>query len=184
MPKIKTGDPIPEFKVKDHEGYDLTNEDIMGVPTVIYFYPKDETPGCTKEACDFQNNIRKFDELDTLILGVSPDSVESHKKFIDNHDLEFTLLSDEDMNMCKSFGVVNKGAIVRSTFVIDMEGIVKWKEKSVDVEGHTDRVIKAVKKHCPKQEEISPNLEGKFSEFTSLFDEALPSEEESEKKEE
>jgi len=131
-----------------------------------------------------QTSIRKFDELDTLILGVSPDSVESHKKFIDNHNLEFTLLSDEEMEMAKSFGAVKQGAIVRSTFVINNEGIVKWKEKPVDVEGHTARVIKAIKKHCPMPGGGgSDNLEKQFSEFTSLFDQALEGEEESEKKE-
>ena len=149
MGKLDIGDKIPPFKVKDHKGYTLTDEDLKGTPTVIFFYPKDNTPGCTKEACDFQSHLKKLSSMDVLLLGVSPDSIESHLKFIKDHNLNFTLLSDPERTMCHSFGTLKEGKLERSTFAIDVDGYVRWIEKPVHVEGHVERVIEAVQKHCP-----------------------------------
>lgn len=152
--KINVGDAVPQFKVKDYEGFDITDEDLIGNPLVIYFYPKDDTPGCTKEACSFRDNFQKLFDLNTLVLGVSPDNIDSHRRFIDKHKLNFTLLSDEKLEMCKKFDVVREKhspdgkttqAIERTTFVIDPDGIVAWIERPVNVEGHTERVLEAVK---------------------------------------
>ena len=149
--KLIVGDKIPQFLVKDHAGYDVRNTDVIGVPLVIYFYPKDSTPTCTKEACFFRDSMRKFDELQVLVLGVSPDSVESHKKFIGKTHLPFSLLSDTKKEMCQAFGVLKEGKVVRTTFVVNGRGIVQWVERHVDVEGHVERVIKALETHCAKE---------------------------------
>lgn len=142
---MNVGDPIPEFEVKDFEGEMVAKEDLIGSPFVLYFYPKDDTPGCTTEACNFRDVMDSFDDLDILVVGVSPDSIESHKKFIEKHELNFPLLSDEKKEMSKAFGVLNdKGGIVRSTFLCDDEGTVVWMEKPVNVEGHIDRVLDAI----------------------------------------
>ncbi len=155
MGKVDLGDKIPSFRVKDHKGYPLTDKDLLGTPTVIFFYPKDNTPGCTKEACDFQSNLKKLSALDVLVLGVSPDSIESHQKFIKDHNLFFTLLSDPDRKMSHSFGTIKEGKLERSTFAIDVDGYIRWIERPVHVEGHVERVIEAVQKHCPS---ALPNL--------------------------
>lgn len=165
--ELKVGDTIPPFFLKDHEGYDVTDEDVVGSPMVIYFYPKDGTPGCTEEACSFRDNMEKFDLLQTLVIGVSPDSVESHKKFIKENKLEFSLLSDDKKDMARMYGGLNdKEELVRTTFVIDSQGVVKWMEKPVDVKGHTGRVLKALEEHC-KEEVI------KFDDFEQDYEDFL-----------
>lgn len=151
--QIHVGDPIPSFTVIDHEGLELTSDDLIGSPFVLYFYPKDDTPGCTKEACSFRDNMPKFDELHTLVLGISPDNAESHNSFIHKHNLNFTLLTDENKTISKKFGLIQEKefegkkveVVLRSTFVVDASGIVRWMESPVNVEGHTERVIEAVK---------------------------------------
>jgi peroxiredoxin Q/BCP len=146
--ELKVGDMIPSFQAKDHEGFNVTEEDIIGITAVIYFYPQNETPGCTKEACSFRDKMKDLDALATLVIGVSPDSVESHKNFIKNHHLEYSLLSDERKKMCRQFGILEGDKVVRSTFLIDSEGIIKWIEKPTNIDGHVDRVIAAIKEHC------------------------------------
>lgn len=142
---MKIGDEIPDFKVKDFEGEAVTKDDLIGSPFLLYFYPKDETPHCTKEACEFRDMMEPFDDLDILIVGISSDSPETHKKFIEKHDLNFPLLSDEKKEMARAFGVVSAdGSIIRSTFLCDEEGMVQWIEKPVDVEGHVERAMEAV----------------------------------------
>lgn len=142
----EVGDKIPDFSIRDYEGIELESEDLIGSPFILYFYPKDDTPGCTKEACAFRDAIDIFDNCDTTVIGVSPDSADSHAKFIKKHNLNFTLLCDEDMALARKFGAVkDQGAgILRSTFIIDSAGKIRWIERPVDVEGHADRVIKAL----------------------------------------
>lgn len=142
---VNIGDTIPAFKIKDNENYELTDEDLIGSPVVIYFYPKDDTPGCTKEACSFRDNMARLESMDVLVIGVSPDNADSHKNFASKHALNFTLLSDSNLELCQKFGVP-KGmlGIERTTFVIDAEGIIRWIERPVSVSGHVDRVIKAL----------------------------------------
>jgi peroxiredoxin Q/BCP len=143
--KINVGDEIPRFHAKDQDGNEYTEEDVIGGPLVIYFYPKDDTPGCTKEACQFRDDIDLYDNMDTIILGVSPDSASSHQKFIEKYNLNFTLLTDENLDMARKFDVVREGnKIERTTFVVDPLGMITWIERPVDVEGHTKRVAAAV----------------------------------------
>lgn len=147
--RIEVGDKIPSFTIEDHEGFEFNSEDLVGSPFVLYFYPKDDTPGCTKEACSFRDNLEQLDELDTLVIGVSADDAKSHNTFIDKYNLNFTLLCDVDLELSEKFGVLKdsqeKKGIQRTTFLIDAEGIVRWIERPVSVEGHTERVIEAVK---------------------------------------
>lgn len=147
--KLKVGDSIPSFTVKDSEGESVTKDDLIGSPFVIYFYPKDDTPGCTAEACEYRDQMEAFDDMDILVVGVSPDKAESHKKFSDKHNLNFPLLCDEKLEMATKFGAVKQKpdgslGIERSTYLFDDEGKVLWIEQPVKVEGHVDRVIEAV----------------------------------------
>ena len=119
---------------------------------MLYFYPKDDTPGCTIEACSFRDNMEKVSPDDVDVIGVSPDSPASHQKLILKHDLNFTLLTDESHELSKKFDVMHikesdgqkKLGIERTTFLIDRDGIVRWIERPVSVEGHVDRVFKAL----------------------------------------
>lgn len=143
---VNVGDPMPAFKIKDSEGYELTNADLIGSPVVLYFYPKDDTPGCTKEACAFRDNMGRLDEFDALVIGVSPDTQNSHDQFARKFNLNFTLLADDDMELCNKFDI-HKGVvgIERTTFVIDGNGIIRWIERPVSVSEHVERVIGALK---------------------------------------
>lgn len=151
---LKIGDKIPHFSVKDYEGIELESDDLIGSPFVLYFYPKDDTPGCTTEACSFRDSMDLFDDLETTVIGVSPDNADSHHKFIKKHSLNFTLLCDETMDLAHKFGATQEKmmgdkkmtGITRSTFVIDAAGIIRWIEKPVSVEGHSKRVLAAVEK--------------------------------------
>lgn len=145
MKMLNIGDTLPSFKVKDQNGETITKEDLIGSPFVLYFYPKDDTPGCTKEACEFRDVMDSFDDIEILVLGVSPDSPESHKKFIAKHDLNFPLISDDKKVLSAKCGVIGEdNRIVRSTFLFDAEGTVQWVESPVKVEGHVQRVIAAI----------------------------------------
>lgn len=142
---VNVGDAIPAFRIKDNDSYELTDEDLVGSPVVIYFYPKDFTPGCTTEACDFRDHMDQLDMLDVLVLGISPDNAESHDKFTSQYDLNYTLLSDEKLELCKKFDVLREGnKVERTTFVIDSEGIIQWIERPVNTTDHAKRVIQAV----------------------------------------
>lgn len=148
--KLNIGDKMPAFKAKDSTGHVYSSEDVMGGPVVIYFYPKDETPGCTKEACSFRDHISSFDECDAILIGISPDDAKSHESFIEKNNLNFTLLSDESLDICHKFDVLREGSdgkprLERTTFVIDSRGIITWIERPVNVDGHTERVLKALK---------------------------------------
>lgn len=142
---LKVGDKIPAFKVKDFEGEDVTNEDMVGSPFVLYFYPKDDTSGCTTQACEFRDLMDGFDDLDVLVVGVSPDSPESHKKFMEKNELNFPLLCDQKLEMAKAFGVTKDGtSVTRSTFFCDEDGVIVWIETPVTPEGHAERVISVI----------------------------------------
>lgn len=147
---VKIGDEIPAFSVKDYDGIEIESDDLIGSPFVLYFYPKDDTPGCILEACSFRDSMDIFDNLETTVIGVSADSAESHHNFIKKHNLNFTLLCDENLELAKKFGAIqesgDKKGILRSTFVIDAAGIVRWIEKPVTVDGHAQRVLEAVEK--------------------------------------
>lgn len=145
---LEVGQEIPDFEAQDFEGNPVRKEDFLGGPFVIYFYPKDDTPGCTQEACEFRDLMDSFDDLDVMIVGVSPDNAESHQKFMEKHHLNFPLISDENGAMAKKFGVAEdvngKLTYIRSTFLCDPDGIIDWVESPVKIEGHVERILDAI----------------------------------------
>lgn len=149
---IKENMKAPDFKLKNQEGKLVALADFSGKPLILYFYPKDDTPGCTTEACNFRDDYSKYAELDVEIVGVSPDDVTSHGKFADKNDLPFMLLADEGHQVCESYGVWGKKknfgkeyyGVMRTTFLIDEEGIVRRVFKGVKPASHSEEVIQAI----------------------------------------
>ena len=146
---IDIGDLIPEFEGYDEDGNLLTSDDFLGSICVLYFYLKNDTPGCTREACDFRDAVNELKARGVVVLGVSPDTIASHQKFIEKHQLNFSLLSDPDLQIAQAFGVVRPQKtpgprIERTTFVIDETGVIRWVERSVHVEEHVSRVLSAI----------------------------------------
>ncbi|MUK88319.1 thioredoxin-dependent thiol peroxidase [Ornithinibacillus sp. L9] len=143
----------PEFTLPNQNGDTVSLSDYKGKNVVLYFYPKDMTPGCTTEACDFRDNHESFGELDAVILGVSPDPVDRHQKFIDKHDLPFELLADEEHKVAEEYGVwklkKNFGkeymGIERSTFIIDKEGVLQKEYRKVKVDGHVEDALSFIR---------------------------------------
>lgn len=143
----------PAWKCKNAEGKVVSAKDFSGEWYVIYFYPKDMTPGCTTEAQEFQASLKKFAKLNCNIIGVSKDSCERHIKFAEKEGLEFVLLSDEEGSLCEAFDVwkekLNYGkkymGIERSTFLVNDKGLVVSEERKVRVAGHVERVLDALK---------------------------------------
>ena len=128
MKKLEIGDKVPSFTLNDQNGYAFTVNSSIGKPMVIYFYPKDDTPGCVKEACKFRDDFEDFLKLETLVIGISGDSVASHKKFEEKYNLPFTLLADINNEVRKLFGVPKSMVFLpgRVTYVIDKDGIVQY----------------------------------------------------------
>ncbi|MGA2667308.1 MAG: peroxiredoxin [Ignavibacteria bacterium] len=131
---LKEGDQAPDFTLQSDEGQQVKLSDYKGVSNIIlYFYPKDETPGCTKEACNFRDNLSQFKDMNTAVLGVSVDDIDSHKEFKQKENLNFTLLADPDKNVTKEYGVLSViGFASRVTFVIDKDGIIRKIYPKVD----------------------------------------------------
>jgi len=151
---IVEGSKAPRFEVQDASGHAVSSEVFAGKPYVLYFYPKDDTPGCTTEACGFRDSLSRFTKQRVKILGVSPDSAASHSKFRDKYGLNFTLLVDADKQLAKAYGVwvkkQNYGreylGIERSTFLIGADGTVKKCWRRVRVPGHVDAVLAEAQK--------------------------------------
>ena len=145
---LSEGTKVPDFNLIDQNGATITLSSLSGKPAVLYFYPKDETPGCTVEACEFRDIYSEFNKLDCNIYGISPDDANSHQKFIDNHSLPFTLLCDPDKKMIQNYGVWGEKnmygkksmGIIRSTFLIDKDGILLKKWTNVKAKGHAEKV--------------------------------------------
>lgn len=160
QPAPDIGHLVPLFQVKDVKGKEISPDSFLGKPYVIYFYPKDDTPGCTKEACDFRDMQEELHQLSATIVGISPDSPHSHQNFITKYHLPFSLISDPYYELCSLFKVweeklvfgQKKWGVTRTTFVIDAKGIIRWIEKPVQVEGHAQRVIQALQ-NLPKESE-------------------------------
>jgi len=150
MGEIKVGDQLPLFGAKDQNGNDFYIASVLYKKVlVIYFYPKDDTPGCTKQACFFRDQYEEFNDLGAEVIGISSDSVKSHKKFAEQYKLPFTLLSDEDKSLRKLFGVPTNllGLLPgRVTYVIDKKGIVRLVFDSMNAESHFPKVVETVKK--------------------------------------
>lgn len=147
---LSVGDKVPEFKALDENGNVVSNKMLKGEKYVLYFYPKDNTSGCTKESCDFRDAHTKFMRRGIKVFGVSPDSAKSHLKFKEKYELPFPLLVDEDKSMAEAFGVWQQKSlygrkymgIVRSTFVVDEQGRITDIFEKVKVPGHVEEVLK------------------------------------------
>ena len=146
---LKIGDKLPSFSAKDTNGNIFNSQDYIGKqPLVIYFYPKDDTPGCTVQACSFRDNYQEFKDLGAEVIGISSDTVTSHLKFKSKFNLPFILLSDNDKKLRKLFGVQNSLFIIpgRETFVIDKQGLVVMVFNSMSSEIHITKALKVLKK--------------------------------------
>lgn len=153
MSKVSIGKKVPQFSLPATGDQTIKLSELKGKNIVIYFYPKDSTPGCTLEGQDFRDNIRKFSSRNTRILGVSRDSLSSHEKFKEKQKFNFDLISDEDEKLCAIFDVIKEKnmygkkhmGIERSTFLIDENGILRNEWRKVKVKGHVEEVLEAVK---------------------------------------
>jgi len=146
---LKIGDKLPSFSAKDTNGNVFNSQDYIGKqPIVIYFYPKDDTPGCTAQACSFRDNYQEFKDLGAEVIGISADSIQSHIKFKTKFSLPFILLSDNDKKLRKLFGVENDFLIIpgRQTFVADENGIVVMIFNSMSGTIHIEKALKSFKK--------------------------------------
>jgi peroxiredoxin Q/BCP len=149
---VDTGDQAPDFTLPDQNGTPVALKDWRGRPVVLFWYPKDMTPGCTQEACDFRDAYARLKKAGAALFGVSLDDGTSHQKFIAKHELPFPLLSDTDAAVAKAYGVYKQKSmygktfwgIERSTFVIDPDGVIAAAFRKVKVEGHVDDVLRAL----------------------------------------
>ena len=157
MSEITIGKKVPNFKAAATGDQEISLNDYKGKTLVIYFYPKDNTPGCTQEGQDFRDNYSKFKRAKAVVLGVSRDSVKVHSNFRAKHEFPFELLSDTDETLCKLFDVIKLKnmygkkvlGIERSTFLIDSKGVLREEWRKVKVKGHAEEVLAACKQYKP-----------------------------------
>ncbi len=150
---LEVGEKAPEFCLPNQDSEEVCLRDLQGSWVVLYFYPKDSTPGCTTEALDFTAHLAEFEALGATVLGVSPDSIKRHKNFVEKKELKVTLLSDEEKSVLQAYGVwqlkKNYGreymGVVRSTFIIDPDGKIAAKWEKVRVKGHVEEVLARLK---------------------------------------
>ena len=148
--RVRVGAKAPDFTLPSQSKETVRLGDFLGKPVVLFFYPKDDTPGCTKEVCAFRDNFEQYGKLDCEVIGVSSDSVESHKAFAVKHDLPFALLSDEGSKLRMLYGVPNTLGLIpgRVTYVIDEQGVVRHIFSSqLGVERHVQDAIEALRGH-------------------------------------
>jgi peroxiredoxin Q/BCP len=146
---LNVGDRAPDFTLPDTQGNAVTLSQLRGQTVVLYFYPRDNTPGCTKEACSFRDEYARYRDADTVVLGISTDSVKSHQKFTDKYQLPFPLLADEDASVATAYGVYGLKkfmgkeymGITRTTFVIDPEGTISQIYRKVKVASHATDIF-------------------------------------------
>lgn len=149
---IEEGQKAPNFILPDENGNEVSLNSFQGKKVVLYFYPKDNTPGCTKEACSFRDSFPEFENVNAVILGVSGDSAGSHKKFKEKYELPFTLLSDENKEVLEKYGVWKEKnkfgkkyrGVERTTVIIDEDGNIQKIFPKVKVNGHTEEVLKEI----------------------------------------
>lgn len=151
---LKEGSKAPAFTLPNEKGKKVSLKDFEGQKVVLYFYPKDMTSGCTKEACDFRDAHPDFKKIKAVVLGVSPDSIDSHKKFAEKYELPFTLLSDENKNVLEKYGVWKEKSmygkkymgVERTTVIIDEKGKIQKIFPKVKVNGHAEEVLEELRK--------------------------------------
>lgn len=149
---LKESNIAPDFTLNDSNGNPVSLKDFRGKDVILYFYPKDDTPGCTKEACSFRDSYPEFEKLNAVVLGISADSENSHVKFADKYNLPFTLLSDPEKKVIQEYDVWkeknNYGkkymGIERTTFLIDKEGKIRKIFPKVKVDGHVDEILEVI----------------------------------------
>lgn len=150
---LKINTKAPDFKALDDANTLISLSDFKGKWVVLYFYPKDNTSGCTKEACAFQENMAEIAKHNAVVLGVSPDSVKSHVNFKQKYNLEFALIADTEREICQLYDILGEKSmygkkyigVVRTTYIIDPKGNIAWVDPKVSVEGHVAEVIKILK---------------------------------------
>lgn len=146
---LKTGDRMPSFEVMDQDGNKFNSEELLGKKTIIYFYPKDNTSGCTAEACNLRDNYQRLTEEGYNVVGISKDSVKSHKNFASKYDLPFTLLSDTSTEILQAFGAWGEKKMygktvmgtIRKTFIFDEDGILVKIIEKVDTKNHAEQIL-------------------------------------------
>lgn len=151
---LKIGDQAPDFILQTDDQQKISLTSLRGKKVILYFYPKDNTPGCTRQACDFRDAISQFKSENVEVLGVSKDTASSHKKFKDKYQLPFTLLVDENGDTCAAYGILNKKSlfgktflgIERATFLIDEKGIIQSIWRKVKVKEHIKQVLNELNK--------------------------------------
>ena len=150
---IDEGQAAPDFTLDDQDGRPVTLSGLAGRPVVLYFYPKDDTPGCTTQACAFRDARADYEAAGAVVLGISPDTAASHRKFADKYELPFTLLADPDKTVIESYGVWQEKklygkttmGVERTTFVVDPAGTVRKVFRRVRVDCHADKVLDAIR---------------------------------------
>ena len=150
---LDVGKKAPDFSLLNQDEKKISLKDFIGQKVVLYFYPKDDTSGCTKEACSFSDDLPKFSKIDAVVLGVSPDSVKSHKKFSEKYKLKFDLLADDEKKVVEKYDVWKEKSmygrkymgVERTTFIIDEIGKIKKIFNKVKVDGHNREVLEALK---------------------------------------
>src|SRR3990167_4984147 len=146
---LQIGDQAPDFTLESDQEKPISLKDLRGKKVVLYFYPKDSTPGCTREACDFRDQFTVFKKHGVEVFGISKDSAKAHTKFKEKYELPFTLLVDHNADVCEAYGVINKKSMfgktflgmTRSTFLIDEKGKIKAIWRKVKVTGHVEQIL-------------------------------------------
>lgn len=158
MAELKVGKKVPDFTLPATGDQTINLKDLKGSNVVLYFYPKDSTPGCTREGQDFRDHHAKFKRAKTVVLGVSRDSIKSHENFKTKQSFPFDLLSDAEETLCSLFDVIKMKnmygkqvrGIERSTFLIDSKGVLREEWRKIKVDGHAEEVLAATKKYKPE----------------------------------
>ena len=152
MTHLKVGDKVPDFSSLDQTGTEVTNKSLLGTKYILFFYPKDDSPGCTKEACAIRDSYRKIDKAGYQVFGVSPDNVKKHNKFIDKYEFQYSLLADQDKEMINAFGLWGPKKFMcrevigvhRTTFIIDEDGIIEHIILKVKTKEHDRQILELV----------------------------------------
>lgn len=153
MTRLETGDKAPAFSLPDQDEKKVALKDLKGKPVVVYFYPADDTPGCTKEACQFNENLARFNRAGVTVVGVSPDGAAKHQRFRQKYGLKFPLLSDPEHRVMEAYGAWGEKTlygkkslgVIRSTFLVDEKGVIARVWYNVRADGHADKVLELVK---------------------------------------